>query len=125
MAWVGLTRRKQRERLNSKSPPPVGCFRSRHRVRLADGVTKLIFDKEEGPRYRWCHRGYQPGELLGESVWRSRSPDAEDIALTIHAHPTLHESVGRQPKCSRLRHRPAETPRPRRSNFSFAGTSGN
>ena len=35
------------------------------------------------------------GELLGEiGLAIEMGCDAEDIALTIHAHPTLHESVG-------------------------------
>ncbi len=39
--------------------------------------------------------GTNGGELLGE-IWPGNRMgcDAEDIALTIHAHPTLHESVG-------------------------------
>jgi len=39
--------------------------------------------------------GDNAGELLGEiSLALEMDCDAEDIALTIHAHPTLHESVG-------------------------------
>jgi len=35
------------------------------------------------------------GELLGEiGLAIEMGCDAEDLALTIHAHPTLHESVG-------------------------------
>ena len=39
--------------------------------------------------------GDNASELLGEiSLALEMDCDAEDIALTIHAHPTLHESVG-------------------------------
>jgi hypothetical protein len=39
--------------------------------------------------------GTNGGELLGEiGLAIEMGADAEDIALTIHAHPTLHESVG-------------------------------
>ena len=39
--------------------------------------------------------GTNGGELLGEiGLAIEMGCDAEDIALTIHAHPTLHESVG-------------------------------
>ena len=35
------------------------------------------------------------GELLGEiGLAIEMGCDAEDIALTIHAHPTLYESIG-------------------------------
>ena len=35
------------------------------------------------------------GELLGEICLAiEMGCDAEDLALTIHAHPTLHESIG-------------------------------
>ena len=48
-------------------------------------------------KYSWisflCR--YSSGELLGEiTLALEMDCDAEDIALTIHAHPTLHESVG-------------------------------
>ena len=42
-------------------------------------MTKLIFDKES-------HR------VIGGAIVGTNG--GEDIALTIHAHPTLHESVG-------------------------------
>ena len=39
--------------------------------------------------------GSHAGELLGEICLAiEMGADAEDIALTVHAHPTLHESVG-------------------------------
>ena len=39
--------------------------------------------------------GTNGGELLGEiGLAIEMGADAEDLALTIHAHPTLHESVG-------------------------------
>jgi dihydrolipoamide dehydrogenase len=57
-------------------------------------MTKLLFDKN--------HRiiggatvGPNAGELLGEICLAiEMGCDAEDIALTVHAHPTLHESIG-------------------------------
>ncbi|MGN4992689.1 hypothetical protein [Aeromonas sp. 97A] len=38
--------------------------------------------------------GTDGGELLGEIGLAIEIGATEDIALTIHAHPTLHESVG-------------------------------
>ena len=61
----------------------------------ADGMTKLIFDKETHRVIGGAIVGTNGGELLGEiGLAIEMGCDAEDIALTIHAHPTLHESVG-------------------------------
>ena len=61
----------------------------------ADGMTKLIFDKGTGRVIGGAIVGTNGGELLGEiGLAIEMGADAEDIALTIHAHPTLHESVG-------------------------------
>ncbi len=58
-------------------------------------MTKLIFDKESHRVIGGAIVGTNGGELLGEiGPAIEMGCDAEDIALTIHAHPTLHESVG-------------------------------
>jgi dihydrolipoamide dehydrogenase len=59
------------------------------------GMTKLIFDKDTDQLIGGAIVGDNAGELLGEiSLALEMDCDAEDIGLTIHAHPTLHESVG-------------------------------
>ena len=61
----------------------------------SDGLTKLIFDKDTHRIIGGAVVGTNAGELLGEiGLAIEMGCDAEDIALTIHAHPTLHESVG-------------------------------
>lgn len=60
-----------------------------------NGMTKLIFDKDTDRIIGGAIVGTNAGELLGEiGLAIEMGCDAEDIALTIHAHPTLHESVG-------------------------------
>lgn len=60
-----------------------------------DGMTKLIFDRDTDRIIGGAIVGTNAGELLGEiGLAIEMGCDAEDIALTIHAHPTLHESVG-------------------------------
>ena len=57
--------------------------------------TKLIFEKESNRIIGGAVVGTNAGEVLGEiGLAIEMGCDAEDLALTIHAHPTLHESVG-------------------------------
>lgn len=59
------------------------------------GMTKLIFNKDTNQLIGGAIVGENAGELLGEiSLALEMDCDAEDIGLTIHAHPTLHESIG-------------------------------
>ena len=61
----------------------------------ADGMTKLIWEKETKCVIGGAVVGSNAGELLGEiGLAIEMGCDAEDLALTIHAHPTLHESIG-------------------------------
>lgn len=89
-------------------------------------MTKLIFDKESHRVIGGAIVGTNGGELLGEiGLAIEMGCDAEDIALTIHAHPTLHESVGLAAEVFEVALLTCRTRKRRRSNFSFAGTSGN
>ncbi|OCL91364.1 dihydrolipoyl dehydrogenase [Arcobacter porcinus] len=59
------------------------------------GLTKLIFNKDTNQLIGGAIVGENAGELLGEiSLALEMDCDAQDLALTIHAHPTLHESIG-------------------------------
>jgi dihydrolipoamide dehydrogenase len=58
-----------------------------------EGFTKLIMD-EKGTVIGGALTGVNAGELIGEiALAIEMGCDAEDIALTIHPHPTLSESV--------------------------------
>ena len=60
-----------------------------------EGQTKLIFDKDTDRLIGGAMIGINAGEMLGEiGLGVEMGADAEDIALTIHAHPTLNESIG-------------------------------
>lgn len=59
------------------------------------GMTKLIINKDNRQIIGGAIVGRQAGELLSEiTLAIEMGCDIEDIALTIHAHPTLSESVG-------------------------------
>ena len=97
VAWVGVTEKEAKEKgLNYE----VASFpwAASGRAIASDssyGMTKLIFDKETHRVLGGATIGTNAGELLGEiGLAIEMGADAEDIALTIHAHPTLHESVG-------------------------------
>ena len=97
MAWVGLTEREAKEQgINfEKSVFPWAASGRAIASDCSDGMTKLIFDKDTHRIIGGSVVGTNAGELLGEiGLAIEMGCDAEDIALTIHAHPTLHESVG-------------------------------
>jgi dihydrolipoamide dehydrogenase len=57
-------------------------------------MTKLLFDPASGRLLGAGIVGPHAGELIAEAVLAlEMGADAEDIALTIHAHPTLSETV--------------------------------
>lgn len=97
IAWTGLTEKEAKAQgLNyevatypwTASGRAIGADRS-------EGKTKLIFHKDKGTLLGAGLVGINAGELLGElSLALEFGADIEDIALTIHAHPTLHETVG-------------------------------
>lgn len=97
VAWVGLTEKIAKEKgiIYETSVFPWSASGRAIASGCADGMTKLIFDKETHRILGGAIIGMNGGELLGEiGLAIEMGCDAEDIALTIHAHPTLHESVG-------------------------------
>ncbi|WMQ74355.1 MAG: Dihydrolipoyl dehydrogenase [Sodalis sp.] len=97
VAWVGLTEKEAKEKGISYDVATFPWAVSGRAIASdrQDGMTKLIFDKESHRVIGGAVVGVNGGELLGEiGLAIEMGCDAEDIALTIHAHPTLHESVG-------------------------------
>jgi dihydrolipoamide dehydrogenase len=97
MAWVGLTEKEAKEQGLKYETATFPWAASGRAIASAatDGLTKLIFDKESGRVIGGAIVGTNAGEMLGEiGLAIEMGADAEDIALTIHAHPTLNESIG-------------------------------
>jgi dihydrolipoamide dehydrogenase len=97
IAWVGLTEKEAKAKgINYETAVfPWAASGRAIASDCADGMTKLIFDKATHRVIGGAIVGTNGGELLGEiGLAIEMGADAEDIALTIHAHPTLHESVG-------------------------------
>ncbi|MGR3807613.1 dihydrolipoyl dehydrogenase [Pasteurella testudinis] len=97
VAWVGKTEKEcKAEGINYETATfPWAASGRAIASDCSDGMTKLIFDKDSHRVIGGAIVGTNGGELLGEiGLAIEMGCDAEDLALTIHAHPTLHESVG-------------------------------
>ena len=97
VAWVGLTEKEAKEQGIAYETASFPWAASGRAIAsdCSEGMTKLIFDKETHSVIGGAIGGVNGGELLGViGLAIEMGCDAEDLALTIHAHPTLHESVG-------------------------------
>lgn len=97
VAWVGLTEKEAKEKGISYEVTSFPWIASGRAIasNCQEGITKLIFDKESRRVIGGAVVGANGGEILGEICLAiEMGCDAQDIALTIHAHPTLHESIG-------------------------------
>jgi dihydrolipoamide dehydrogenase len=96
VAWVGLTEEaagKAGVAVNKGVFPWAANGRSLGMGR-SDGLTKLLFDADSGRLVGAGVTGPNASELTGElALAMEMGAEAEDIGLTIHAHPTLTETV--------------------------------
>jgi dihydrolipoamide dehydrogenase len=97
IAWVGLTEleaAKQGLKVGKGVFPYAASGRAigNHRT---EGFSKLIFDEQSHRLLGAGIVGPNAGDLIAEATLAiEMGCDAADIALTIHPHPTLSESVG-------------------------------
>ena len=95
IAWCGLT---EREAKHAGRPVKVARFLWAASGRAAtlgrtDGLTKLLVDPESGRLLGVGVVGPGAGELIAEGALAVETAAlAEDLAATIHAHPTLSET---------------------------------
>ncbi len=97
VAWVGKTEKEcKAENINYEVAKfPWAASGRAIASDCQEGMTKLIFDKDTHRIIGGAIVGVNGGELLGEiGLAIEMGCDAEDLALTIHAHPTLYESIG-------------------------------
>ncbi|MEK9825194.1 MAG: dihydrolipoyl dehydrogenase [Methylotenera sp.] len=96
VAWAGVTEIEAKAKgiaIEKASFPWAASGRALSIART-EGATKLIFDKETHRLIGAGIVGTNAGELLAESVLAiEMGADAHDLGLTIHAHPTLSETV--------------------------------
>ena len=96
IAWVGVTEAeaKAEGRAIEKASFPWAASGRAIGTGRDEGVTKLIFDGESRRLVGAGIVGPHAGELISEAVLGiEMGADPEDIALSIHPHPTLSETV--------------------------------
>jgi len=95
VAWVGVTENQAKQE-NIKYEKGVFPWMASGRalsLGRSEGVTKLLFD-EHGTVIGGGIVGVNAGDLISEvALAIEMGCDAEDIALTVHPHPTLSETV--------------------------------
>ncbi len=97
VAWVGLTETeaKTQGRKIGKGVFPWAASGRALSIGREEGITKLIFDEESERIIGAGIVGPNAGELIAEVGHAiEMGSNAADIGLTVHAHPTLSESVG-------------------------------
>ncbi|MDZ4140932.1 MAG: dihydrolipoyl dehydrogenase [Methylotenera sp.] len=96
IAWAGVTETEAKAKgieIEKASFPWAASGRALSIART-EGSTKLIFDKTTHRVIGAGIVGVNAGELLAEAVLAiEMGADAHDLGLTIHAHPTLSETV--------------------------------
>lgn len=95
VAWMGLseTEAKAQGIEYEKGAFPWAASGRSLGLDRDEGITKVLFDKESKRIIGAGIVGPNAGELIAEAVLAlEMGADAEDIGLTIHAHPTLSET---------------------------------
>lgn len=96
VAWVGVTEEQAKERGidYGKGSFPWSASGRALAMGRSEGMTKMLFDKKTGRIIGAAAVGTNAGELIAEAgLAIEMGCDAEDIGLTIHAHPTLSETM--------------------------------
>ncbi len=97
IAWVGLTEREAKEQGLAIGVGKFPWAASGRAIGIdrTEGFTKLLFDEATHRIVGAGIVGPHAGDLIAElALAIEMGAEAADIALTIHPHPTLGESVG-------------------------------
>ncbi|MBM4383988.1 MAG: dihydrolipoyl dehydrogenase [Deltaproteobacteria bacterium] len=96
VAWVGLTEEQATAQgvAVKKGVFPWSASGRALGMGRGEGTTKLLFSADDGRLLGAGMAGAHAGELIGEAALAiEMGADAHDLGLTIHAHPTLSETV--------------------------------
>jgi dihydrolipoamide dehydrogenase len=95
IAWMGVTETEAKAKgiKYEKAAFPWAASGRALAMGRDDGITKLLWDPETKRIIGAGIVGVNAGELLAETVLAMEmGADLEDLALTVHAHPTLSET---------------------------------
>jgi dihydrolipoamide dehydrogenase len=95
LAWMGMTEKEAKAKGIDyvRGKFPWGASGRALSAGVAEGVSKALFDRETGRIIGAGICGESGGELIHEAVLAlEMGATAEDISLTVHAHPTLSET---------------------------------
>ena len=96
VAWTGLTEEEAKAHgiAFDKGVFPWAASGRALGMGRDDGMTKLLFDRDDGRLLGAGIVGPHAGELIAEATLAiEMGADAADLALTIHPHPTLSETI--------------------------------
>jgi dihydrolipoamide dehydrogenase len=96
LAWVGLTEKEAKERgvTYEKAVFPWAASGRALSMGREEGCTKLLFSPDSKRILGAGIVGVNAGDLISEAALAiEMCCDVEDIALTIHPHPTLSETI--------------------------------
>lgn len=96
VAWVGLTEDQAKAQGVEYDKGVFPWLASGRALGIGrpEGITKMIFDKKTHRVLGAAIVGPHAGDLISEvSLAIEMGAEAEDIALTIHPHPTLSEGI--------------------------------
>ena len=97
IAWMGISEAEAKAEgiAFEKASFPWAASGRAQGIGRTEGVTKLIFGADDRRLLGAGIVGRNAGELIAEAVLAMEmGADAEDLAHTIHAHPTLSETLG-------------------------------
>jgi dihydrolipoamide dehydrogenase len=95
VAWMGLTETEAKKQgiAYEKASFPWAASGRAISVNRTEGATKLLYDPQSKRILGAAIVGPNAGELIAEMVLAlEMGADLEDVALTIHPHPTLSET---------------------------------
>jgi len=96
IAWMGLTETEAKATgVNyEKGVFPWAASGRALSMARSEGLTKILYDPETNRLLGCGIVGLNAGELIGEAVLAlEMGADLEDLALTVHPHPTLSETI--------------------------------
>ena len=97
VAWVGLTETeaKQKKVIYAKGVFPWAANGRALCLGRDEGLTKILYDPETNRILGGGIVGKNAGDLIGElALAIEMGCDIADVALTVHPHPTLVETIG-------------------------------